>query len=452
MSDANDPARPPDAARPVYAEVFGCQMNKLDAQITLEHLLRDEYRLVDTPKEADIVLFFTCAVRQHAEDRFFSRLGAYARVKERRPGLTIAVCGCVAEEHGAALRHRFPFVDVLCGTRHFPRLPALIREAQAGAAVTAVGERAVTYTRAQNLAGRPAQAFVAVMRGCSLNCTYCIVPQVRGREVSRPVPEIVEEVNRLVAGGVVEVTLLGQTVNAYGRSLGPEHSLARLLYRLGEIDGLRRLRFVTSHPRFMTDELIEAMRSIPSVCEGLHLPAQSGSNEVLRRMGRTYTREAYLATVGRCYKRIPGFALAGDMIVGFPGETAEDFARTESLVREARYQNLFVFKYSERPGTPAAKLADDVPRAVKQERNRRLLALHQEIALERYRSAIGTAVEVLVEGPSARNPDTHTGRTRTGQIAIFPPGPAPGTLATVRVHDATALALYGEVETGGEAA
>ncbi len=438
-----DPTAP--SRRTVYAEVFGCQMNKLDAQIALETLFRHDVRQVEVPHEADIALFFTCAVRQHAEDRFLSRLGSYARVKERRPELTIVVCGCVAEEHGAALLKRFPFVDVVCGTRNFHRLPDLIDQAAPGKPVAAVGENAVMYDRHENLDVRPAQAYVAVMRGCSLHCTYCIVPRVRGPEVSRPPDAIQREVEELVSRGVKEVTLLGQTVNAYGHSLGPGHSLAGLLYRLGAITGLRRLRLVTSHPRFMSDDLIEAIADIPAVCEGLHLPAQSGSNRILRRMARGYTREQYLTIVEKCFDRIPGFAIAGDIIVGFCGESREDFEQTEKLLEEVRYQNLFVFKYSERPGTPAAKLADDVPRSVKEARNARLLELGRAIAGERYRHAVGTTVEVLVEGPSKRNPERYTGRTRTGQIVIFPPVSGVGELLTVEVRQTTPLALYGEV-------
>ena len=443
--------QPTTAPRRIYTETFGCQMNKLDAQITLEELFRHNYALVDDRAEADVVLFFTCAVRQHAEDRFFSRLGAYGRRKENRPDLKIVVCGCVAEEHGSAILERFPFVDVVCGTRNFHRLPELIDEASSARQLAVVGERAVVYSRSRNLDTRPAQAFVAVMRGCDLNCTYCIVPQVRGRAVSREPEEIYREVSDLVDQGVREVTLLGQTINAYGENLGPEHSLASLLRRLDRLAGLARIRIVTSHPRYMTPDLIEAIAELPSVCEGIHLPVQSGSNAVLKRMLRRYTREDYRRIVEACYRTIPRFALAGDFIVGFPGETEEDFEQSLDLMRAARYQNLFVFKYSPRPGTPAAKLTDDVPRTVKESRNAQLLELQRDISLEVYREAIGTTVEVLVEGPSRRNTERQTGRTRTGQIVIFPPTADPGELRSVRIHTATSLALYGEVVAEEEA-
>ena len=429
---------------PIYAEVFGCQMNKLDSQLALETFLASDHRVVREPAEAEVLIFFTCAVRQHAEDRFFSRLGAYRRLKERKPEIKIAVCGCVAEEHGKAIIDRYPFVDVVCGTRHFPRLPELIRSARPGEPVVAVGETTISYSRRRNLDSRPTQAYVAVMRGCDLNCTYCIVPRVRGREVSRPLEEIRRELENLVAAGVKEVTFLGQTVNSYGKSLGPGHNLARLLREAAEIKGLDRIRFVTSHPRFMTDELIEAMAELEPVCEVLHLPAQSGSDRILRRMGRGYTRDDYLRTVEKCFERIPDFAIAGDFIVGFPGETEEDFEATADLVRRVGYQNLFVFKYSERPGTPAARLRDDVPRKIKEERNLKLLELAKEVALKIYRKAVGTEVEVLVEGPSSRNPEKFTGRTRTGQIVIFPPVSRTGVLRKILIKDATALALYGE--------
>ncbi len=449
MHDTDTPTVQPETTPPrrVHAEVFGCQMNKLDAQIGLETLLRDGYVRGRDADAADVVIFFTCAVRQHAEDRFFSNLGAYVHEKKRRPGLTVVVAGCVAEEHGAALLRKFPFVDLVCGTRHFQRLPELLAQVRPGAPVVAVGDASVTYVRRASLDPRPAQAYVSVMRGCSLACAYCIVPSVRGPEVSRPPEEIREEVESLVSQGVRDVTLLGQTVNAYGRSLGKHHSLATLLTDLATVKGLVRLSFVTSHPLFMDDALIDAMANVPQVCAGLHLPAQSGSNAVLKRMARGYTRERYLATIERCYARVAGFAPAGDFIVGFPGETDAEFAETETLMRAVNYQNTFIFKYSPRPGTRAALLPDDVPTVVKEERNARLLALQRELSLPIYRAEIGKELEVLVEGPSARNPQRFTGRTRTGKIVIFPPVDAAGELVTVRIENATHLALYGTLVT-----
>ncbi|HAK94252.1 MAG TPA: tRNA (N6-isopentenyl adenosine(37)-C2)-methylthiotransferase MiaB [Planctomycetes bacterium] len=439
----------PQAPRRVHAEVFGCQMNKLDAQIGLEALLDGGCVRADGADDADIIVFFTCAVRQHAEDRFFSNLGAYERRKARRPGLLIAVAGCVAEEHGGTLLRKFPFVDLVCGTRHFHRLPELLAQVRPAAPIVATGDASVTYARRRSLDPRPAQAYVSVMRGCSLACAYCIVPSVRGPEVSRPPEEIRREIEALAGRGVKDVTLLGQTVNSYGRSLGAPHSLATLLSGLADIAGLARLSFVTSHPRFMDDALIDAVASLPVVCEGLHLPAQSGSNAVLRRMGRSYTAERYLEIIEKCRARIPDFAPAGDFIVGFPGETEEDFRATEDLMRAVRYQNVFVFKYSPRPGTRAAALPDDVPAEVKQARNARLLALQREIALPLYREEIGRTIEVLVEGPSRRSAARFTGRTRSGKIVLFPPVDAAGELVKVRIEDATHLALYGTAIAGG---
>ena len=381
MRTTDDALLPPadhaQSPRRVHAEVFGCQMNKLDAQIGLEALLRAGCVRAENIADADTVVFFTCAVRQHAEDRFFSNLGTYERWKARGPGRLVAVAGCVAEEHGAELLRQFPFVDLVCGTRHFHRLPELLARVRPAAPVVATGEAGVTYARRRSLDPRPAQAYVSVMRGCSLACAYCIVPSVRGPEVSRPPQEIRREIETLAAAGVKDVTLLGQTVNSYGRSLGAPHSLAALLASLAGIPGLARLRFVSSHPRFMDEALIDAMAALPNVCEGLHLPAQSGSNAVLKRMGRGYTAERYLEIIAACRARIPGFAPAGDFIVGFPGETEEDFRATEDLMRAVRYQNVFVFKYSPRPGTRAAALPDDVPAEVKQARNARLLALQR---------------------------------------------------------------------------
>lgn len=439
-------------SKKLFIEVLGCQMNKLDGEIALENCRVAGYDMTDDPDQAQAAIFFTCAVRQRAENRFFSRLGRWQQRKARQPGLMIAVAGCIAQEHGESLLADFPFVDVVCGTRRFADLPQLMAQAAEDGPIVATGDRAIAYTRRQNLAPNPGKAFISIMRGCNMHCTYCIVPSVRGREISRPADTILAEAQALAEQGVREITFLGQTVNAYGRDLTPRTSLAELIRRAGAIPDLARLHIVTSHPRFMTEDLMTAIAEVPAACEGIHLPAQSGANPVLKRMARGYTREDYLKVIAECRSRIPGFQVAGDFIVGFPGETDADFALTEDLVRQVRFQNLFIFQYSERPGTRAAGWPDDVPQEVKAKRNHRLLALQEEIAHASNQNRIGQTLEVLVDGPSKRNPERFSGRSRTGQIVIFPPTPATsetGRLIHVTIDRATHLALYGNPAEAG---
>lgn len=444
---------PPDAPRElrVHLQVFGCQMNKLDGEILLDVLLSQGYRVTEDPADAGVILFNTCAVREHAEERVFSRIGSLKRLKARRPDTIIGVLGCSAQNHGAAIFRRHPHVSIVCGPGEFLRMPELIDAARKGGRVTAI-DLAVEprFTRKRNLARTRAQAYVSVMRGCDQACTFCVVPRTRGKEVSRPVRDIVEECRVLVDGGVREITLLGQTVNSYGKRLAKRHAIGlhHVLHELQKIEGLERIRFITSHPKYMSDDLIEAMASLPKVCEYLHLPVQSGSDSVLKRMLRNTTIEGYRRTVGKCRERIRGFALATDLIVGFPGETEEEFRDTVRLVEEMRFKGAYVFKYSERSGTRAAEIyRDDVPDAVKRERNQVLLDLLERISLENHRARIGGLEEVLVEGPSRRDQVRYTGRTRGFQIVVFPAKAEEeleGKIVGVRIVDATPLVLVGE--------
>jgi tRNA-2-methylthio-N6-dimethylallyladenosine synthase len=447
---AADPAGDLPVEKRVYFEVFGCQMNKLDAELMLGVLLESGYALTEDIDRAGVILYNTCAVRQHAVDRVFSRIGLLRLRKRRQPGLVIGLLGCVAQHEGGEILRRFPQIDIVCGTGEFLRLPELIETARRDGPVLAVSlERDVKIERKRNLGPHQAQAFVSVMRGCDQACTFCVVPATRGKEMSRPVAEVVEEVKRLVGEGVCEVTLLGQTVNSYGKRLAPNRKIGlhHLLHELQKVRGLERIRFITSHPRFMSGELIDAMADLEKVCPYLHLPVQSGSDAVLRRMLRTYTIAHYREVVARCRARIPGLALATDLIVGFPGETGQEFAETFRLMEEIRFQGSFVFKYSERPGTRAAAVADDIPEEVKRERNQTLLDLQERISREVYRQRIGGVEEVLVEGPSRTDPGRFTGRNRAQQIVVFP-GEASqdleGKMVSVRITGATALTLIGE--------
>jgi tRNA-2-methylthio-N6-dimethylallyladenosine synthase len=434
--------------RKLCVVTFGCQMNKLDSEAVAGHLLDAGYTPTESPTDADVVLINTCSVRQHAEDKVWSLLGTLRRRKQKHPGLIVAVMGCMAQRERDAIFARMPHVDIVCGPMELARLPEMLasvrerREHLLAVAEGGLGSLPRVVERRPNRF----QAFAAILRGCDNFCSYCIVPFVRGREQSRPPGEIEEEARRLVADGVREITLLGQNVNSYGRTLGSGITLADLLRRLDHIEGLERLRFVTSHPKDASDELFRAMAELPSVCPHLHMPAQSGSNRVLRDMNRRYTREHYLERVARLRETVPGVEVASDFIVGFPGETHEEFGETVDLVQQVEFQNCFIFKYSPRPGTRAAEMPDDVPWAVKQERNRRLLAIQEAIMRRRNAAMVGQTLEVLVEGTSKHDPTKLTGRSRANHIVAFPGDPTlAGQTVAVEIASSTPLTLFGRI-------
>jgi tRNA-2-methylthio-N6-dimethylallyladenosine synthase len=436
----------------VFLETFGCQMNFLDSELVRGRLAERRYVFTARRDEADVIAFNTCAVRDHAEERVRARLWELKRSKERRPGLVIAVLGCMAQREGEALLERFPHVDILCGTREFGRIHDLVdRVRDGGGPVVALGDSEPMPDVKRDLAQRPRRhaAFVTIQRGCDRACTFCVVPRTRGPEVERPMDEIEREVRALVADGVVDVTLLGQIVNAYGRKSGGDASLARLLRRLDRVEGLRRLRFITSFPTLVTPELMQALADCGSVVSYFHLPVQSGSNACLKRMARGYTAEAYLRLVERLRSVVPRVELATDVIVGFSGESDAEFAATAALVRQVGFVQAFIFKYSQRPGTAAERLQpDDVARETKEERNRELLALQESIQRRRNRARIGSVEEVLVDGPSRRDRRVLAGRTPANRIVHFSGGgELVGRIVQVRVRDATALSLSGELVT-----
>jgi tRNA-2-methylthio-N6-dimethylallyladenosine synthase len=431
---------------------FGCQMNKLDSELAAAEFQRHGFTITPDPDEAGVVVVNTCSVRKHAEERALSNLGRFRRARDRFPGFVLALMGCMAQKEGDALLKAYSHLDIVCGTRRFVDLPEFVARVRAEGGRHAVTDDApLAFERSTATRPDAYRAFVAVMRGCNNFCSYCIVPHVRGREISRPPDEVEREVGALVADGCVEITLLGQNIDAYKYG---DVGLAGLLGQLdGNVAGLRRLRFVTSHPKDISDGLLLAMAERPSVCEHLHMPAQSGSTRILRAMNRGYTVERYREIVASARASVPDIEIASDFIVGFPGETDEDFEATVSLVRECQFNQSFIFKYSPREGTKAAAMADDVPLAVKQERNQRLLAVQKEVSGERRRAKIGTTAEVLIEGVSKRDPSRLTGRTRGHGIVVFPvpAGPAlpPGALVDVRIADATPLTLFGELEPAG---
>ncbi len=453
----------------VYIETLGCQMNVLDSELLAATLKEAGFEMVDTGRTADVVLFNTCSVRQHAEDKVYSALGRLKHRKETRPGTVIGVVGCMAQKDRDRIFRRVPHVDLVVGPGQLGRVPDLIERVTAGGgpqmAVSddrRLGSRAEvagTFARLDATAPprRPtAQAMVRAMFGCDNFCSYCIVPSVRGPEQCRPLGEIAAEVQRLADEGCIEVTLLGQAVNNYADTTGGTiRRLGDVLERLNGIGGLRRIRFVTNYPKSMSDDLLAAVRDLDKVCPYLHVPAQSGSDQVLARMKRGYTAGFYRDMLRRIAETVPDAAVTSDFIVGFCGETEADFQQTIDLVREGRFKNSFIFKYSPRPGTKAAELyADDVPEAVKRQRNNDLLAVQNAIGLEDNRRLVGRRLEVLVEGPSktarkqGQTGDTRqlVGRTTCHRIVVFD-GPATrvGQLADVEIERAEPVTLYGRL-------
>lgn len=433
--------------RQVYIETFGCQMNKLDSELMLESLIERGYRLTHDPDAAGVILYNTCSVREHAEERAVTRLASFRRRKEREPGLVLALLGCVAQHKEAELFDRMPYLDLVVGTNEFGRLPDLIDEVRAGGEPRLATEMdsPLVFERRRNLGPQPWHAYVSVMRGCDMVCTYCIVPTTRGKEVSRPPEEILDEIRRLAADGVREITLLGQTVNSYGKRLGAGIGLDTLLRGIEEIDGIERTRFITSHPRFLRPKLIDAMAECSKVADFLHLPVQSGSDAVLARMRRTYDRDFYLRVLERLRSRMPSVNLVTDFIVGFPGETDLEFEDSLSLVSGADFGHGYVFQYSPRPGAPSARVTDDVPADVKRERNHRLLRALEENGRRQHEAQVGRRVEVLIEGASKLDPDRMAGRARDYRMVVFPaaPGDRPGCFVEVEVERATTGTLIG---------
>jgi len=459
-------------ARQLYIETVGCQMNVLDSELAAAGLLESGYELVDTPRRADVVLFNTCSVRQHAEDKVYSALGRLKHAKDRHPRKIIGVLGCMAQKDQGLIFKRAPHVDLVVGPGQLGRLPALLDEIAAGRGPLievsldrkaenrrAVRESFARYDPMRIVDARPGrhQAMVRIMFGCDKFCSYCIVPSVRGPEQSRSAEEIEAEVRRLADQGCLEVTLLGQTVNSYQSTAGGRTiRLADLLHRLDPVEGLRRLRFVTNHPRHMSRALIEAVRDLAKVSPYLHVPAQSGSNRMLKRMRRAYTVEAYREMMAEIRETIPHASITSDFIVGFPGETEDDYHQTVELVRDCRFKNSFIFKYSPRPKTKAAELYDDdVPEPVKRRRNNELLAIQNAISEEGNRPFVGRTVEILVEGPS-KTSRKHgddgplvrlTGRTVCDRIVVFEGRhDLIGRILPVEVYEASAFTLFGRVK------
>ena len=433
--------------RRIFIHTFGCQMNRLDSGLVADGLRAAGHDIVHDAEQADVVLFNTCSVRQHAEDKVYSYVGALKRRKRREPGLIIGILGCMAEKDGPGIFQRAGHVDIVCGPRQMAELPRLIPECEAGRTHVFAGGAGNKPLDHGERMDAPVQAFVAIIRGCNNYCTYCVVPYLRGPEVSRPSAEILHEVKRLADAGTREVTLLGQNVNSYGHDLDEATDFADMLAMVNDVPGIERIRFVTNHPKGMHARTIAAIADLPKVCEHIHVPAQAGSDAVLKAMKRRYTVAYYRDLVARIRERVPGVGLASDFIVGFPGETPEDFEATRRLVEDLRFQQCYIFKYSTRPGTAAAKLNDDVPTEAKKERNQVLLKLQERIQTEQHAALVGRDLEVMAEGPSKNDETKWTGRTRDHRIVVFSndDAAAPGDLVRVRIESYTPLTMAGTV-------
>ncbi len=399
---------------------YGCQMNEYDSE-RVAGLLKDrQYELTDRAEDADLILLNTCSIREKAEDKVFSQLGVLKRLKQTHPHVIIGVMGCMAQLQQGRIQERAPYVDLVFGSPAIARVAELVDRVRAGQGpVLETGEGPLVKITAKPDSPNRLKAFVTVMEGCEKHCTFCVVPTTRGRERSHTPESIVEEIRGLVANGCKEVTLLGQTVNAYGRDLDPPTDLADLLERVNDIDGIERIRFTTSNPYNLTARLIRAIRDIPKVVEYLHLPLQSGSDRILEAMNRGYTGARYLELIAELKETVPDIALSTDLIVGFPGETDAEFERTLGMVERIGYDNVFAFRYSRRPGTAAATMADQVPDEIKAQRNTRLLEVTGRVAAERSRRLEGRILPVLVDGAAKKSPEEAAGRTRCNRVVNF---------------------------------
>ncbi|MBI5561503.1 MAG: tRNA (N6-isopentenyl adenosine(37)-C2)-methylthiotransferase MiaB [Deltaproteobacteria bacterium] len=445
------------APRMVYLETFGCQMNELDSSRMIGALAEIGFRRTDNPGAAEVILINTCAVRDKAEHKLYSMLGRFRELKRERPGLVIGVAGCVAQRDSAALLKRAPYVDIVFGTHNVHRLKDFLDKAATDAGVvveTAFRDALEPEEYAFNEVAADARAFVAIMRGCNNFCAYCIVPYTRGRELSRRSADIIAEIERLARSGAAEVTLVGQNVNSYGANSGGDCSFPELLRKASMTAGIKRVRFMTSHPKDISDELIDAFSEAPNLCRHMHLPVQSGSDGILKKMRRGYTRDEYAAKARRIRSLYPDMSITSDIIVGFPGEGDKDFEDTLGLISDLRFDNIFSFMYSPRPGTEAAAFKDHVPAEVKAERLRLLQEAQRGITIARNGALVGTMQEVMIEGDSKTNARMTSGRTRCGRIVNFPAPDgyreALGATIRVMITGAYANSLAGEFAGQGQ--
>ena len=433
-----------------YIETWGCQMNEEDSEKLSGMLKRIGYTRTENKEEAGIILFNTCCVRENAENKVFGNLGALKKLKKKNPDLIIGICGCMMQQEGMAdkILKEFPYVNIIFGTHNAYKFPEYLNRVR----TEGVQIKEIFNKETDIVEGLPidressVKAFVTIMYGCNNFCTYCIVPYVRGRERSRKPEDILKEIRELVAQGYKEITLLGQNVNSYGKGLEEDVDFAKLLRMINEIEGLERVRFMTSHPKDLTVDVIMAIKECDKLCEQIHLPVQSGSNSILKKMNRHYTREYYLDLVKKIKEEIPGVTLTTDIIVGFPGETEEDFQETLELVKEVGYSSAFTFIYSRRNNTPADMMLNQVSEEDKHHRFNRLVAAVNERVIAQNKAEEGNILEVLVEGNSKNDAEKLTGRTRTGRLVNFTgEGINAGDIVNVKITRAQNFSLIGEV-------
>ena len=442
----------------VFLKTYGCQMNERDSEQVARSLLDRGYQRASSEKEADVILLNTCSVRDLAEQKALRKMMNLRALRKKNPEVVLGFLGCMAQRKGESLEKEMKGLDLVVGTQKFHRVADLVDQARVARRegkprfLADVGEEegSERTIRDHTLTPKQVTAFVSVMQGCDMHCSFCIVPTTRGKERSRPILEIVEEVTSLVSQGVKEVTLLGQIVNMYGRreiaTVSGKTPFVQLLEELEKVQGLERLRFTSPHPRGMKPDLIGCYGRLKKLCEHLHLPVQSGSDRMLKVMGRGYTADQYRRIIEQVRERTPGLGLTTDVIVGYPGETEEDYQATYKLLEEVEFDNAFIFRYSPREGTRAAKeKVNEVPEKVKEERNQDLLRLLTRQAKARAKGRIGSLVEILVEGPSKTNPDRLTGRTRQNWPVVFEGGSRhQAQLLTVRITESTGFTDYAD--------
>ncbi|MEO2509152.1 tRNA (N6-isopentenyl adenosine(37)-C2)-methylthiotransferase MiaB [Clostridium paraputrificum] len=433
-----------------YIETWGCQMNEEDSEKLSGMLKRIGYTKTEAKEEASIILFNTCCVRENAENKVYGNLGLLKKLKKNNPDLVIGICGCMMQQKGMAdkILKEFPYVDIIFGTHNSYKFPEYLNRVK----TEGVQVKEIFDKETEIIEGIPVdressiKAFVTIMYGCNNFCTYCVVPYVRGRERSRRPEKIEKEIKELVAQGYKEVTLLGQNVNSYGKGLEEEIDFAKLLRRINEIEGLERVRFMTSHPKDLTEDVIMAIKECDKLCEQIHLPVQSGSNEILKKMNRHYDREKYMSLIKKIKEEIPECSITTDIIVGFPGETEENFLDTLNLCEEVGYDSAFTFIYSRRNHTPADRMEDQVPDDVKHERFNRLVDVINKGVINGNKVYEGRTVEVLVEGPSKNDETKLMGRTRNGRLVNFPGDVSMvGKLVNVHINRAQPFSLLGEI-------
>jgi tRNA-2-methylthio-N6-dimethylallyladenosine synthase len=435
----------------LYIQTYGCQMNQYDSERIVQVMARANYTLTQEPANADLILLNTCSVRDKAEQKVYSALGSWRELKRQKSTVVIGVGGCVAQQEGDRLLKRVPHLDLVFGTHNINKLPEMVEQVQSAHArpVEIAFYRDPSYMEDPDGTTyvQGAKAFVTIMQGCNKVCSFCIVPHVRGREVSRPSQKILAEIESLAAQGVKEVMLLGQNVNSYGKTSAGEIHFAELLHRVNAIEGLSRIRFTTSHPQDLSLELIEAYATLDKLCQHLHLPVQSGSDSVLLRMRRGYTGREYLDRIDRLRQRCPEVALSTDIIVGFPGESDGDFERTLELLRGVEYDEIYSFMYSPRTQTVSAKLYnDDIPEETKKDRLKQLQSFQQKISLRKNKEKIGRIEEVLIDGHSRLKKGQVMGRTRTNRIVnLMGRENLIGQLVNARIIAATVNSLVGEL-------